>query len=70
MGTMTKLFDWLNVRDYEKAKHEATLEIIRKQCRGSVAAQNGDFLFGDGLEKISRLADKSLSNLKKALAKV
>ena len=63
---MKKLIDWLLVREYRAAKDEASARIVRKQSRGSIAAQNGRIMSFDQLSAISAEVDAGMVRLNKA----
>lgn len=64
------LFDYLTLRDYDRAEVESTDRIIKRQSRGSIFAQNGWYISRSQLDKQSREGDKHISNLRKAVKEV
>jgi len=63
------LFDWLALRDYDKAKKLSTDKIIRRQARGNVSVQNGWYMTRPELMALSRQADKHMENLHRLLSR-
>ena len=60
-----KLARWLSLRDYDRAKNDATESIIRRQTRGNVSAQNGWYITPGKLVSLSQQADKDMESLRK-----
>lgn len=60
---MTKLIDWIKLKDYEAAKENATKQIEERLSRGNTSAQNGSSMEEDELLALSIRADASMRKL-------
>ena len=59
----SSLFDWLLLRDYDRALEHGRTSVIRRLARGNVSFQNGDILDDDALELLRRDGDRAIINL-------
>lgn len=57
-------FDWLNLRDYERAKSEAQLAVVKRFARGNVTFQNGNILDEEGLDRLRAEGARALDFLR------
>ena len=66
-GLFQKVYDFITLADYERAKEEASARIVHRQSRGNVAVQDGWYMTKGKLSKISKRADKAMTSLRKAI---
>lgn len=64
MFFVRQLFDWLMVRDYEAAKHQAAKRTAARYSRGNVSVQNGWFMDSAGLKQLSAAGDLATRRIK------
>lgn len=60
---MKNLLDWLSLADYEKAKNDATNELVSRFCRRNVSIQNGWHIDSDDLKELSKEGDRAMNNI-------
>ena len=60
------LKDFVLFTDYNRAKKAASAQIVRRQARGSVMAQNGWYMSRKQLDRASKRADGAMRKLTKA----
>ncbi len=61
---MVHLRTWLTFGDYDEAKRDVSRQIVKKQARRNVSAQNGAFMSRATLFAKSRAADADIRHLK------
>lgn len=66
-NALRRFYNWLTLTDYENAKEEATLLVVKRLSRGNTSTQNGWFLDFAGLLKLSKAGDVALRKLKRIL---
>jgi hypothetical protein len=64
--TLTTLYDWLVVRDYEMAKEEAARRVVSRFARGNVLLQSGHYLTEAEVMDVSRRGDRAMDRLNRA----
>lgn len=67
MQAIRRLVDWLCLRDYERAKHQGTVDVIARLSRGNTLSQNGAVLTEEDLTAMSKAADKDMARLEKMI---
>lgn len=59
---------WFQLADYDRAKHQAELDILSRYTRGNVLTQNGSVLDDPELRELSRAGDEAIESIEKSLA--
>lgn len=63
MRALSNLIDWLTLADYDRAKEQATVDVVARYSRGNVNVQNGEMLDEKDIERLAMNADRALARL-------
>lgn len=63
---LTPLFDWMTVRDYDKAKADALRRIVARFSRGNIKVQRGRYLDDRDFVSFVERGDAAMNRLERA----
>jgi len=63
--SIRSLYEWLTLKDYEKAKKRATAQIVSRFSRGNTSLQNGSYMDESELRDLTAAGDKAVENLRR-----
>lgn len=67
MTAIRRAWEWLTVRDYERAKQKNAENVVKRLTRGNIPGQNGWSMTKDALDKKSRDSDRATKSLRHSL---
>lgn len=64
--SLSKIIEWLSVRDYDRAKDEGIRRIVGRYARGNVVVQAGRYMNEADASIVVRRGDKAMAQLERA----
>jgi hypothetical protein len=63
---LSSFYDWLTLRDYDKAKAVGVRRVVSRFVRGNVRAQAGHYITEDEATAIALRGDRAMKRLDRA----
>ncbi len=64
---MRDFLAWLELADYEAAKNQAAIDVVKRYARGNVSFQNGWVLTKAGVDELSAAGDEAIAELQRMM---
>lgn len=64
---LSTIFDWITVRDYDKAKADGQRRIVSRFARGNVLIQRGRYIDDIDAQELVRRGDRATERLERTI---
>jgi hypothetical protein len=65
LQSICAIYDWVTLKDYERAKEHATNQVVERISRGNTLAQDGSSMERQDLDHLSNAADRAMEKMQR-----